>query len=60
MTFFIVRDFSSFALFAEVSGWPSVSSIPQRLEGEPGHMTVKTSPPAQAPERLGVTSPPRM
>ena len=41
-TFFIVRDFFSFALFAEVSGWPSVSSIPQRLEGEPGHMPVKT------------------
>ena len=24
-----------------MSGWPSVSSIPQRLEGEPGHMPVR-------------------
>ena len=55
MSFFIVRDFFSFALFAEVSGWPSVSSIPQRLEGEPGHMPV-TTPACQTPERLGVTS----
>src|SRR6185312_12501002 len=31
ISFFIVLDFFSLALFAEVSGWPSVSSIPQRL-----------------------------
>jgi hypothetical protein len=41
-SFFIVRDFFSFALFAEVSGWPSVSSTPPAPEGEPGHMPVTT------------------
>ena len=31
MSFFIVRYFFSFAFVCRVSGWPSVSSIPQRL-----------------------------
>ena len=34
----IVRDFFSFAFVCRVSGWPSVSSVPQRLDGEPGDM----------------------
>ena len=42
-------------MFAEVSGWPSVSSIPQRLEGEPGHMPVTTLLPG---DLLGQDVPP--
>jgi hypothetical protein len=54
-SFFIVRAFFSFALFAEVSGWPSVSSIPQRLEGEPGHMPVNACLPRRPNARCDST-----
>ena len=52
MTFFIVRDFFSFALFAEVSGWPSVSSIPSASKANLAICPSRRLP-AQTPERLG-------